>query len=190
MGGGKKITKYATIRSVLSIVWLLIVATGCVPRARIPDERFQRAEQLVYVGTELMRKGRLQEAERVYELAAEVAPVASAIDGQGCVALLENRLDQAEGYFLEAYDMDGAYDDVLLNLGLLYQLKGQSAKARAIYLDYLSKWPESPRARNDLAVLEYESGQGRMEVLGQLEKARALSNHEIIRANIDRLGLP
>ncbi|NDD63618.1 MAG: hypothetical protein EBZ36_06525, partial [Acidobacteria bacterium] len=66
-----------------------------------------------------MREGRLAEANRFYELAAELAPLASAVDGLGCVALLDERYEEAEGLFREAYGMDGEYDEALLNLGLL-----------------------------------------------------------------------
>ncbi len=180
----------ATLGWLLSIVWLAVGGVGCSNRVGISEDRFQKAEELVNVGTELLRRRKLKDADKAYELASELAPLAAAFDGRGCVALLENRFGEAEEYFFRAYDMDASYDEVLLNLGLLYQRKGDNSQARAIYLDYLRKWPESVRARNDLAALEYDLGRGKMEIVNELEKALALEEHNIIKANIGRLDLP
>jgi tetratricopeptide (TPR) repeat protein len=128
--------------------------------------------------------GNFAEASRFYEVAAELAPVAAAVDGLGCIALVEGRYDEAESFFREAYQMDGEYDEALLNLGLLRELQGRQEESRDIYLNYLEKYPDSVRARNDLFALEYDRGRGKMGILRELAKAQTLSDDPVVRANV------
>jgi tetratricopeptide (TPR) repeat protein len=160
---------------------------GCfIPRA-VPESDARKADALVNVGTGFLRERRLREAQKAYELAFELAPVAAAVDGLGCVALLEGLYEVAEGYFVEAYEMDRSYDEALVNLGLVKELKGEAAEAKAIYLAYLEKHPSSGRVRNNLAALEYDEGRRTIETVASLEKAIVLSNQGVIRDNLEML---
>lgn len=184
----KKSPKHATLWFPFSIVVCAAQLLGCFAPGAIPETRFKRAVHLVDVGTRFLREGSLTEARKAFELASELAPVAAAVDGLGCVALLEGRYTSAEGYFREAYEMDSSYDEALVNLGLLKELQGEHEAARAIYLEYLEKEPSSAKARNNLAALEYDVGRGRMETIGALEKAIVLSNQTVIRDNLTVLS--
>ncbi|NDF15993.1 hypothetical protein EB061_11860, partial [bacterium] len=117
---------------------------------------------MVDVGTRFLRERNFSEARQAFELASELAPMAAAVDGLGCVALLEGRYEVAERYFWEAYEMDRTYEEALVNVGLVKELRGQREEARAIYLEYLSKNPLSAVARNNVAALEYDRGMGTM----------------------------
>ena len=80
--------------------------------------------------------------------------------------------------------MDKTYDEALLNLALAYEVRGDSEKARDIYLEYLNKYPESAPARNNLAALEYDRGGGRIEVLHALTKAAMLAPNRVLSQNL------
>ena len=66
----------------------LLSAVGCLLPGSIPDERFEQAERLVDEGTLALRDGKLEEAQAAFSLSRDLAPLAAALDGQGCVALL------------------------------------------------------------------------------------------------------
>jgi tetratricopeptide (TPR) repeat protein len=125
------------------------------------------------------------EAKRFFELAADLVPLAAAKDGMGCVELLKGDPGKAVVLFQEAYQMDATYDEALLNLALAHDIRGDKEGAMSIYLEYLDKSPDSVRARNNLAVLEYDRGGGRMEVLHALSKAEMLSPNRVLSQNID-----
>jgi len=177
-------SKYATFSPLLSIGVCVAVLTGCVPRSRVPEDRFQRAQGLVDIGTEFLRRRELREARKSFELASDLAPVAAAYDGQGCVALLEGRYMDAEELFREAYYMDRDYDEALANLGLVKELQGKVDEARGMYLEFLENHPDSARVRNNLAALEYDQGTGTMVTVEALEKAITLSDQAVIRDNL------
>lgn len=185
--GKKKVGMHATFTLRSSIIIIVSAVLGCVPPALLPEERYRRAEALVEKGNELLRAGKFVEARHSYDVAAELAPVAAAVDGLGCIALLEGRFDEAEELFQAAYEMDAGYDEAIMNLGLLRQLQGQTEEAQAIYLSFLEKNPDSVRARNDLFALEYDQGRGRIDILREFAKAQTLSDEPLIRANVATL---
>jgi Flp pilus assembly protein TadD len=80
--------------------------------------------------------------------------------------------------------MDASYNEVLLNWGLALELRGDFERARGMYLKYLSLYPDSPGARNNLAALEYDRGGGKIAVLNALTKAAMLSPHGVLSQNI------
>lgn len=184
----KNVISLATFGARYSIIALLALSAGCSPVSVIPEERFVAAHRLVDVGTRFLRERRLEDADRSYELASELAPTAAAVDGRGCVALIRGDYVGAERFFEQAYWMDAGYDDALLNLGLVRELQGDIEGARANYMEYLDKYPESPIARNNLAVLEYDAGRGTMETARELVKARVLSDHSVINHNLAMLS--
>lgn len=175
---------FATFIPRISILLSVMFVHGCVRGSPVPESRLRRASELVDVGTGFMREHDLVEARKAFELASELAPVAAAVDGLGCVALLEGRYAEAETLFTEAYEMDRTYDDALGNLGLLKEVQGEREEARAIYMRYLEKNPGSAGVRNNLAALEYDSGRRRMKTVEALEKAITLSDQVVIRDNL------
>lgn len=181
----KKITsKFATSTASLSILVRVVVLIGCAPASPVPEERFRRAQELVDIGTRFLRQRDLREARKAFELASDLAPVAAAVDGRGCVALLEGRYADAEKLLREAYSMDRDYDEALVNLALLKELRGEIEEARSMYLEYLDNHPDSARARNNLAALEYDRGTGTIGAVEALEKAITLSDQAVIRDNL------
>ena len=184
MGMKKKLPRHATLWGRFSILVCIAQCVACVPLGVFPESDLRKADGLVDVGTRFLREGRLTEARKAFELASELAPVAGAVDGLGCVALLEGQYESAEGYFTEAYEMDRSYDEALVNLGLLKELQGEPSEAKAMYLKYLEKHPSSGRVRNNLAALEYDGGRRRMDTVTALEKAIVLSNQAVIRDNL------
>jgi len=180
----EKLLRHATFCRHLSIVVCLAHLLGCSASRGVPESQVRKAQALVDVGTGFLRERRVVEARKAFQLAAELAPLAAAVDGLGCVALLEGAYDSAEGYFVEAYEMDRTYDEALINLALLRELQGDVVRAQDIYLKYLNKNPSSAVARNNLAALEYDRGRRRMEAVEALEKAIVLSNQVVIRDNL------
>lgn len=180
----KKFCRYATFGRYLSIVVGIAHLSACFAPEGAPEARFRRAHELVDVGARLLRERNFSEARQAFELASELAPMAAAVDGLGCVALVEGRYEVAERYFWEAYEMDTNYDEALVNIGLVRELRGQREQARAIYLEYLGRNPLSAVARNNLAALEYDRGMGTMGTVDALEKAIVLSDQVVIRDNL------
>lgn len=171
---------------------LIVVAqvslVGCFTRELVPEQRYQRALALVDEGTTLLRKKKLTEAAVLFSMAAELAPLAAAVDGQGCVALLEGDLVRAEELFEKAYEMDETYDEALGNLAVLRDIQGNSHEALRLYTRFLEAHPDSGIARNNKAALEYDLGARRMLVVQELQKAGRLSEHGIIKDNAQRLA--
>lgn len=161
---------------------------GCFQRASVPEERYQRALALVDEGTTLLREKKPSEAGVLFSMAAELAPIAAAVDGQGCAALMEGHLQLAEELFEKAYDMDETYDEALANLAVLKDIQGDSRAALKLYTRFLEAHPDSGLARNNKAALEYDLGLRRMLVAQELEKARRLSEHGVIKDNLERMS--
>jgi tetratricopeptide (TPR) repeat protein len=180
----KKFCRHATFSRHISIVVCIAQLSACFAPQGVPEARFRRAHELVDVGTRFLRERNFSEARQAFELASELAPTAAAVDGLGCVALLEGSYEVAERYFWEAYEMDRSYDEALVNIGLVKELRGQQGEARAIYLKYLGKNPLSAVARNNVAALEYDTGMGTMWTVDALEKAIVLSDQVVIRDNL------
>ena len=174
----------ATLFPRFSILLYVLVLSGCVHRPALPEGRFLKAHSLVDDGTHLLRRREFPEARKAFELASELAPVAAAVDGQGCVALFEGRYADAERLFREAYTMDRHYDEALVHLGFLQELQGYPEEARVMYQEYLRNYPDSPAGRNHLAALEYDQGKGKMSTIEALEKAITLSDQAVIRDNL------
>jgi len=180
----KKCGRHATFSLLVAILIWVAMLGGCAPSPPIPEDRFKRAQELVELGTASLKGRDLRGARMAFELASELAPVAAAVDGQGCVALLEGRYAEAEGFFGKAYQMDRKYDEALVNLGLTRELQGRFEEARAIYNEYLENNPDSVKARNNLAALEYDHGRRTIVASEAFEKARALSDQAVIRDNL------
>jgi Flp pilus assembly protein TadD len=171
----------------MMLMGVLLIA-GCAIKAPIPEERYQKALELVDQGTLLLRDRRLDEAEASFSLAYDIAPVAAALDGRGCVAFLRGDWDRAERFFREAYMADEGYDEAAANLALVLDAQGKPEQAREWYTWYLSRHPEDAATRNNMAALEVDQGSDKELILQELLRAAAISRHSIIMDNITRLG--
>lgn len=166
------------------------VLSGCFLQPTVSDERYKQALQLVDQGTNHIREGKFKEAHTAFSMAEELAPLAAAVDGQGCVALLSGEFDSAERLFRRAYDMDETYDQALANLALLNDIQGRRDEAKRFYDRVVKSLPESAAARNNRAALEYDRGASKIEVVHELEKAGLIADHHVVRENLSRLGYP
>ena len=165
-----------------------VSSVGCFQRASVSEDRYQRALSLVDEGTSLLRERKPREAGVLFAMAAELAPVAAAVDGQGCAALMEGDFKRAEELFEKAYDMDETYDEALGNLALLKDIQGNSHEALKLYSKFLETHPDSGVVRNNKAALEYDLGARRMLVAEELEKAKRLSEHGVIKDNLEKMS--
>lgn len=161
---------------------------GCSWRPSIPPERYEMAGKLIDEGTQYLRERKFKEANTAFSIASELAPVAAAVDGKGCAALLQGQYTEAERFFTQAYDMDNTYDQALANLALLHDLMGKKDQALGLYNKYISLFPDSAIARNNRAVLEYDRGERKILILEELNKAARLADLGVIRENVATLS--
>ncbi len=168
------------------ILGLAVMFSGCAFN-QVREDRYQQAVKLVDEGAKQLREGKLNEASNAFSVAAELAPLAAAVDGQGCVALLQGDFAKAEEFFNRAYEMDGSYDEALGNLALLMDITGRHEKAKVLYDQVIEKLPEHVGLRNNRAALEYDQGARKMVVIQELEKAALIGNSPVIKANLERL---
>jgi len=176
-----QILRYATA------VCVLVATSGCFLGGQVREDRYQQAVGLVDQGVKKLHEGKVDEASMAFSLAAELAPLAAAVDGQGCVALLKGDFARAEELFNRAYQMDNSYDDALGNLALLMDLTGRPEKAKALYNQAIDKIPDHVGFRNNKAALEYDRGERKMVVIQELEKAALIGDSPVVKANLDIL---
>ena len=167
-------------------VLLAVVISGCAVITPASVDEIHKARSLVTQGVQHLRLGQLDRARASFEVAYQIANLPEAIDGLGCVSFIEGDLDQAERYFVEAYERDPEYVHVLGNLSLLYEARGEKKLADKLYRLALRENPENFRVRNNYAVFLQEAGTkgGRQAML----KAMALSDHPLMQQNLKQLG--
>jgi Flp pilus assembly protein TadD len=171
----------------LSLIMVLAFSLAGCAFNQVREDRYQQAVKLVDEGAKQLREGKLNEASNAFSVAAELAPLAAAVDGQGCVALLQGDFAKAEEFFNKAYEMDSSYDEALGNLALLMDITGRHEKAKALYNQAIEKLPEHVGLRNNRAALEYDRGARKMVVIQELEKAALIGDSPVIKANLERL---
>lgn len=186
--GQNHATLYGQATITLCLLTLVVALSGCFHSVGIPEERYQRAEELVEQGIGLLREERLDDAEASFSMAYDLAPLAAALDGQGCVALLRGEMELAEGFFRKAYESDRTYGEALANLAILMDITGRHREAMQLYTSYLEQYPDGVRARNNRAALEYDMGGSKIWVPQELAKAALLSEDSVIRDNLTNLG--
>ena len=182
------------------IILVLLVFNLCacaVPVAPNPSS-INEGLKLVDQGTLQLRKGAFDQAQASFEMAWEIANLAAALDGLGCVAFLREDYPGAEQYFVQAYQQDPDYSNSLGNLALLYERHGLSDEAQQLYERAIAEDPKNVRSRNNFAgFLVSEGGanrsaQGRkagiIRAKHELHRAAALANNPIINENIGRLN--
>ena len=107
-----------------------------------------------------LEKGRLADAERAFKwILTNDASYAAAQNGMGLVSIQKREFPAARGYFERAAQLDPELVEVHMNLGLIYEMAGDRARARASLETFLTKAPAAqygsiiPRVREKLATL-------------------------------------
>jgi tetratricopeptide (TPR) repeat protein len=136
---------------------LLSGVLGCSVHHQSSRDRTQ-AEELVERGIVLMRGGDVDKAYAAYELAFDTYPLASALDGKGCVAVLKGNFGEAERYFLLAADQNPHYTAWKTNLAFLRELQGRPESALDLYRSYLKKKRFDPKRRSNYSAFLYDKG--------------------------------
>lgn len=176
----------ATFRAAMAII-VVVAVTGCAIVRPVSQEQFRRATTLVDVGVMHLREMRLVEADAAFEQAFDIAPVAAALDGMGCVALLNGEFDKAERMFVQAYELDADYDQSMANLALLRDIQGRKEEASQLYHEYLSRYPEAARVRNNAALLDFDMDERPEVVVNELRKAATIEDSAIVRENLEKV---
>lgn len=167
------------------LVFCFLLLTGCAVEKVISPSDFQESQRLVDQGTFFLRQGKFAEARAAFSMAREISGSPIALDGLGCVAMLEGRYEVAQRYFISAYQKDNQYTNALANLALLYELYGYSAEAETLYRQVLGEEPRNFRARNNFAAFMHDNGhQYDIVVSDELNKAFSLTPHPLIKANL------
>lgn len=98
------------------------------------------SESLGDLATAYLETGRIADAERVFKwsLAADVS-FALGYNGLGLVAIQKKDMAAARGYFERAVKADPDLLEAQLNLGRIYLMGGENAKARACFEAFLAK---------------------------------------------------
>jgi Flp pilus assembly protein TadD len=176
----------ATFRAVVAII-VVVTLTGCAVVRPVSQDQVRRANALVDVGVMHLREMRLVDADAAFEQAFDIAPVAAALDGIGCVALLNGDFDKAEQMFVRAYEMDAEYDQSMANLALLRDIQGRKEEASQLYHEYLSRYPEAARVRNNAALLDFDLNERPEVVTRELQKAATIEDSSIVRENLEKV---
>jgi len=163
---------------------VLLALSGCWLPAGVPEERYQRAQQLVDEGTRALQEQRFDAAQVSFSLAYDLAPLAAALDGQGCVALVRGEYERAEELFRAAHESDEGYDHALANLALLYDVTGRSREALELYDRVLREDPQAAPVRNNRAALAHDLAADRRWVADELLKASLSVSDGVVTENL------
>ncbi len=112
------------------------------------------------LATAYLEKGRLADAERVFKWVLTYdKDYASAQNGMGLVSVQKQDVNAARGYFERAVQIDPDLVEAYMNLGLIYEMAGDRARARSSFETFLAKASPAqygqiiPRVRQELASL-------------------------------------
>ena len=112
------------------------------------------------LATAYLEKGRVGEAERAFKwILTNDSGAAAAQNGMGLVSIQKRDFQAARGYFERAAQLDPDLVEVHMNLGLIYEMAGDRARARASLETFLAKASPAqygsilPRVREKLASL-------------------------------------
>ncbi len=91
------------------------------------------------LATAYAEKGRLLEAERVFQFILASEEYAPAYNGLGLIAIQRQDLVSARAYFEKAAGLDPDLVEAQLNLGLIYRMAGDVPRARRHFEAFLAK---------------------------------------------------
>jgi len=175
----------------LVMVALTAMLAACATLEPASVEEQQEALTLIDRGTMLLREHQLDEAEAAFDVAWQLSRLPAALDGLGCVAFQRERYGEAEQIFARVYKLDPSYSNALMNLAQVYEQTGRVALAEGLYERGLAADPRHFRARNNLAVLMVERGEGGelavQRAREELLRARAVIDHPILNENLRQL---
>jgi len=175
------------------IIFVFMLSACAVTGAPAPD-KLEKAMELVNQGTIQLEAGQLDNAHASFSLARELYNIPAAVDGLGCVAFMREEYKLAEDYFIQAYSLDNTYVDSMGNLALLYEALGFYHEAERLYKLALKDNPTNYRLRSNFAafIAEYNTGalddEKRRKARAEFLKARSVSNHPIIEANLSLIN--
>ena len=113
------------------------------------------------LATAYLETGRLADAERVYKAIIAIDETyAAAYNGLGVVAIQRQDGNAARGYFEKTVQLDPDLVEAQLNLGLLYKMAGDRARARTCFETFLAKASPKeygqviPKVREELVTLQ------------------------------------
>lgn len=170
----------------LSIV--LFFLGGCATGITVSPEQEREAIRLIDQGTVALRILDLERAEASFAMSLELSSSPAAVDGLGCVALVQGRHKTAEKLFKQNIRNFPEYIESYGNLALLFEIQGEPKLAKYFYEYAIKMKPESIRLRNNYAgvLLDLDSSNSRQS-RAELYKAFSVSSHPLIDENIKKL---
>jgi tetratricopeptide (TPR) repeat protein len=112
------------------------------------------------LATAYLEKGRVRDAERVFQwILTSDRNYAAAQNGMGLVSIQKQDPNSARAYFERAVQLDPDLVEAHMNLGVLYGMAGDRARARSSFEAFLAKASPAqyghiiPRVRQELAML-------------------------------------
>ena len=174
----------------VTILAYISACIGCSVTEYVPEQNeIQQAQRMIDQGTQYLRVGDFESARSSFLVAEELGLAAPALDGLGCVSLLEGVLHNAEKLFLAARAADPEYAEVLGNLALTYEAQNRYDEAGAMYVEAIKLMPNNYRVRNNYSVFlaDRRRPDGSVNARGELLKARALISHPIIENNVEAI---
>jgi tetratricopeptide (TPR) repeat protein len=118
-------------------------------------------ESQTNLATAYLERGRVPDAERVFNWVVTTdATYAAAYNGLGLVAIQRQDPSTARGLFERAVELDPDLVEAQLNLGLIYKMGGDRARARTCFETFLAKASPRqygqiiPKVREELALLQ------------------------------------
>ena len=185
----------ATFRALFSITHYIILlqsvalAVGCaLPSSQPSPERVKQAQELVDSGVGSLRRGKLDAAQAAFSMAYEVAPLAAALDGMGCVAFRRGDQRAAEDLFRRAIELDTTYGEAVANLALLLDVTRRGDESAELYDRLLQAYPEDGVVRNNRAVMQYERDGETGKFKEEMSKAVVMLGEGLAVDNLTRVS--
>jgi len=116
-------------------------------------------ESQTNLATIYLESGRIDEAERVLHVIVANEEYAPAYNALGLAAIQRQNPPGARGYFEKAVQLDPDLVEAQLNLGLIYRMAGEDAKAKACFEAFLAKASRTryaqiiPKVKQELAAM-------------------------------------
>ena len=132
-----------------------IDATGQARLATPTEEQYVSTDEPRRVGREQFARANYALAERYFQDAVERAPQ----DGDSWVGLAASydqlgRFDLADRAYQRAAEIKGNTPQLLNNRGFSYLLRGDAARASALFRQALSSSPDNPTINNNITILK------------------------------------